>query len=123
GVNKTQARTLPSLSLTFWLLLISTVIFGILSLFNGSMILVTDLALIADLSALALIATVISNFLLVYAIKHIGSTNAAILGAVEPVTAVILGIILFGEALNAPIVIGVLLIFTAVGIVVMRNRK
>ncbi|MEG0252559.1 MAG: DMT family transporter, partial [Muribaculaceae bacterium] len=65
GVNKTQARTLPSLSLTFWLLLISTVIFGILSLFNGSMILVTDLALIADLSALALIATVISNFLLV----------------------------------------------------------
>lgn len=122
GVNKTKARTLPSLTLTFWLLFISAIFFGLISLATDSFVIVTDVTVWANLVALALIATVLSNFLLVYAIKRIGSTYAAILGAVEPVTAVTVGIVLFDEALNLPIVIGILFIFTAVGIVVMRNR-
>jgi hypothetical protein len=123
GVNKTRARHLSSLTLTFWLLLISTVIFGILSLVSGELVFVTDIGLWANLSSLALIATVLSNFLLVYSIKNIGSTYAAILGAIEPVTAVLIGILLFNEVLNIPILTGIALIFTAVGIVIMRNNK
>lgn len=123
GVNKTRARHLSSLTLTFWLLLISTAIFGALSLISGEFIVVTDIELLANLSSLALIATVLSNFLLVYSIKNIGSTYAAILGAVEPVTAVFIGVLLFNEILNIPIIFGIALIFTAVGIVIMRNHK
>lgn len=123
GVNKTRARHLSSLTLTFWLLIISTVIFGIVSLICKELIFVTDIGLLANLTSLALIATVLSNFLLVYSIKNIGSTYAAILGAVEPVTAVLIGILLFNEVLNIPILTGIALIFTAVGIVIMRNSK
>lgn len=123
GVNKSCARHLSSLVLTFWLLLLSTAIFGIFSLVAGELIYVTNIGLLANLSGLALIATVLSNFLLVYSIKNVGSTHAAILGAVEPVTAVIIGIVMFNEVLNTPIILGIALIFTAVGIVIMRNNK
>ncbi len=123
GVNKTKCRHLSSLNLTFWLILFSTLFFGSIALFNGELVLINDLPTIANFVGLALIATVLSNFLLVYAIKKIGSTYAAIFGAVEPLTAVILCIIIFGETINTAIVFGILFILVAVTIVVLRNKK
>jgi drug/metabolite transporter (DMT)-like permease len=121
GVNKTSTRTLPSAVFTFWLLLLSAVAFLIISLAEGEMVLVTSGPLLGQFFGLAFIATVLSNFLLVYSIHHVGSTYASILGAVEPSTAVVLCIILFGESLNIAIAAGIVLIFSAVGIVVTRN--
>lgn len=120
-VNKTEAHKLSSLLLTFWLLLISAVIFGILALADGELVLVTDAPTIVNFIGLAVVATVLANFLLVYSIKHIGSTLAGILGAVEPATAVIGCIIVFGESLTLPIAFGIVMIFVSVGIVIMRN--
>ena len=51
-----------------------------------------------NLILLALIPTVVSNLALVRAVKSIGSTLTSVLGAMEPVTAVCVGIFLFGEA-------------------------
>ncbi|MBS7374442.1 MAG: EamA family transporter, partial [Muribaculaceae bacterium] len=59
---------------------------------------------------------------LVFSARYVGSTLAAILGAVEPTTAVLMCILLFGETLNAWIVTGIVLVFTAVIIVVKRSR-
>ena len=68
---------------------------------------------------LALIPTIISLETLTIAIKLIGPTKTAILGALEPLTAIIIGVTLFGEQLTwricsgfSLIVIGVLLIIT-----------
>ena len=53
------------------------------------------------------------------AIGYIGSTPTAILGAMEPVTAVIIGVTVFGEQLTFRNVVGLLLIVTAVTLVIV----
>lgn len=53
-----------------------------------------------NLILLALIPTVVSNLALVRAVKSIGSTLTSVLGAMEPVTAVCVGIFLFGGSLH-----------------------
>ena len=48
---------------------------------------------------LALPATAISNITLVQAIKYAGPTLTSILGAMEPLTAVVIGVFVFKELL------------------------
>ena len=122
AINKSNAHKLSSMRLSFWMLSLSAIIFLVLSVAIGTFEFVTDLYLLGNLVGLALIATVLSNIFQVYSIKYIGSTQAAIIGAVEPATGVVLCIILFGEVLNLPIILGIVLIFTSVMIVVTRNK-
>ena len=122
GVNKTGAHRLSSLALTFWLILFSTIFFGTISYLNGSLRLLTEPTMVANFTGLAFISTVISNFLLVYSIKNVGSTLAAILGALEPLTSVLACILVFNEPFTLPIAAGIALIITAVIIVILRNR-
>ena len=51
---------------------------------------------------------------LVYAIKSIGSTPTSILGALEPVMAVAVSVVLFHEILTSSLMIGIALILTGV---------
>lgn len=122
AINKSNARNLSSMNLTFWMLFLSACIFAVVSTVTGTFKVVTEPNLVFNLIGLALVATVLSNVFQVYSIKYIGSTQAAILGAVEPATGVVLCVILFDEVLNAPIIAGIALIFTAVMIVVTRNK-
>lgn len=72
--------------------------------------------------ALALFPTVISISALAKAVKYIGSTATAILGALEPVTAVFLGVIAFHERPDAWAITGMLIIMVAVTILVSGNK-
>lgn len=54
-------------------------------------------------------------------IKAIGSTYAAIIGALEPVTALMIGVFVFGESFTVRIALGALLIVFAVILVVSQN--
>jgi drug/metabolite transporter (DMT)-like permease len=56
------------------------------------------------------------------AIQCIGSTPTAILGALEPVTAVFFGAVIFGEILTTQIVIGLILVITSVTFVVAGDN-
>lgn len=122
GVNKTGCHKLPSLTLTFWLLLFSTIFFFTIAMFDNSMVAVPNMEMWMNFVALAFISTVLSNFLLVYSIKNVGSTYAAILGAVEPVTAVLSCSFIFNEKLTFPIILGIMLIFVGVSIIIMRQK-
>ena len=70
----------------------------------------------------ALFPTAFSLILTAMAIQRIGPTETAILGALEPTTAVIIGITVFGETLSANSVTGILLIIIAVTTVVAKNK-
>lgn len=122
AINKSNAHKLSSMRLSFWMLSLSACIFLMVSVVSGTFEIITDVYLLANLIGLALVATVLSNVFQVYSIKFIGSTQAAILGAVEPATGVVMCVILFDETLNAPILAGIALIFTAVMIVITRNK-
>lgn len=71
---------------------------------------------------LALLPTVLSLLLMTIAISKIGSTPAAIMGALEPVTAVTIGVCLFGEAMTMRLAIGILFILGGVILVVTGDR-
>lgn len=71
---------------------------------------------------LAIFPTIISLETVNLAIKFIGSTKTAILGALEPLTATILGILLFGESLSISKVLGMLLVFGGVFIIVNSKK-
>ena len=73
-----------------------------------------------NLILLALIPTVVSNLALVRAVKSIGSTLTSVLGAMEPVTAVCVGIFLFGEAFTS-IGVGIALIIVAVMVIILKR--
>ena len=72
---------------------------------------------------LALFPTIISIETITIAIKLIGSTKTAILGALEPLTAIFFGVLLFHEQLTVRIVCGVLLILLGVFLIVTRKKS
>ncbi len=67
----------------------------------------------------ALVTAVISNLALVLAVQRIGSTLAAVLGATEPLTAVLVGIIVFDEASTLTVWCGVALVCLSVALVML----
>lgn len=71
----------------------------------------------------AIPATAVSNMALVQAIKSIGPTLTSIFGAMEPLTAVVIGVWVFAELFTAKGAAGILLIVAAVSVVVLRSRK
>ncbi len=73
---------------------------------------------------LALFPTIISLETINIAIKLIGSTKTAILGALEPITAIVLGVLIFHEKLGVRSIFGILLILTGVTLVIFaKNNK
>ena len=58
---------------------------------------------------------------LVKAVRYIGPTLTSLFGALEPLTAVVLGIIVFRESFTMQSAVGILLILLAVSAVVFRS--
>ena len=72
--------------------------------------------------ALAFFPTILSLLLMTVSIRIIGATKTAILGALEPVTAVAVGILVFGEQLTLRLALGILVILAAVTVVVSGKQ-
>lgn len=69
---------------------------------------------------LAVVPSIFALTLLSYAAKHIGSTPTSIMGALEPLTAVLIGIFVFNEQFSLRLAIGILLILAAVTIIILK---
>ena len=65
----------------------------------------------------------VSNFTGVKAIRRIGPTLTSILGALQPLTAVILGVIFLDEHLGIKTISGITLIVVAVIMIVLKQKK
>ena len=70
---------------------------------------------------LGFVPTVLSLIFMVKAVKIIGSTPTAILGALEPVTAVTIGVTVFGETLTTRLVAGIILILGSVVLIAVKK--
>ncbi len=118
GVNRPGLKETATLKVTFYVLLFGVLLFVVRLWMDGSVCLPTRWWLWGNLLALAVFPTAISFLCTTSAIQRIGSTPTAILGALEPVTAIFFGITLFGERLTARDCIGITLILVAVTVVV-----
>ena len=72
---------------------------------------------------LALFPTIISLETITISIKLIGSTTTAILGALEPLTAIFFGIIFFHEQMTVRIASGFILILIGVFQIILNKKK
>lgn len=117
-INKTVLKEVPSTKVTFYVILLGFFIFMALVFWGDGLQTPSKWYLWLDLLAFALFPTVISMLCATKAIVYIGSTATAILGALEPVTALLFGVAVFGETLTGRDVAGILLIIISVTFVV-----
>lgn len=122
AINKTVLKDVPSVKVTFYVILLGFFIFGALVLMGGELQTPTKWYLWLDIFAFALLPTVLSMYCATKAIVYIGSTATAILGALEPLTAVFFGITIFGETLGGRDIAGLVLIIVSVTFVVAGGR-
>lgn len=123
-MKRTKADKIEVVKFTTWIMLMSAVYFIICGLiFNGKITIVTDFKQWMSILGLGLWATMVSNFTGVKAVRRIGPTLTSILGALQPLTAVILGILFLDEHLSGRTVAGIILIMVAVMIIVQHQSK
>lgn len=120
-INKGAIKGMPSAKATFYVLVM------------GSLLLIAGVSIHGHLSVphgyhwllslgSAIFPTTLSLALTGVAIQHIGSTETAILGAMEPITAVFVGVTVFSESISPRSACGILLIILAVTLVVAKDK-
>lgn len=122
-MKKLKADKIEVVKFTTWVMLLSAIYFIICAFaIDGKLTLVTDGKSWLYILGLGLWSTMISNFTGVKAVRRIGPTLTSILGALQPVTAVILGVVFLHEHLYLKSLIGIILILAAVTVVVMHQN-
>lgn len=118
GINQTSLKNVATLKVTFYVLLFGLSLFVARLLYSGVLNTPDQWYLWTNLLALAVFPTAISFLCTTGAIQYIGSTPTAILGALEPVTAIFFGIAVFGESLTVRESFGLVMIIVAVTFVI-----
>ena len=113
-VNKSSVRTLNRTTLTFYSFIISAAYYGTKLIVGKGSFAIPSFQTGINIAIFAFVTTVISSVALVYAIKYIGSTPTSILGAFEPVVAVAISVMMFGEHFSLNLALGVLMIIIGV---------
>lgn len=121
GVMRSRASRVDSIVLTFYVLAFGALLFFLYAMATSGIEAVHSVASWRDLIMLALVCTVLSDYTLILAIKRIGSTRTSILGSMEPLTAVVVGVVYFGERIDTTSVIGLLLVICAVVVVIVQS--
>lgn len=121
-VNKTKIKA-SGVKVSFYSMVFASLFFLVKTLILGNSVVIPSLEIGTHLTLFSLITTALSVVSLVYAIKYIGSTPTAIMGAVEPVVAVMISVGLFDETLTFSLIAGVIIIISGVLIDVVFNKK
>ena len=111
--------------LTFYALAVGAVVFM-------SKILISDTTITAgittavdwlNLVGLALLPTIVSTATLAIATRNVGATKASVLGVFEPVTAILVGTLMFDEPLTTNIVVGIAISVLAVTFMISVTKR
>lgn len=119
GVKSIKAiKSMNSAKLSFYVMLFGLLVYVVNLKFCTNLQGLTTITAWLFVIGLAIFPTIISLETIGFAIKLIGSTNTAILGALEPLTAIFFGILFFNESLTLRISIGVILILFGVFLII-----
>lgn len=125
-MKQVKADKIEVVKFTTWVMMLSAVYF-IIGAFvcNGKLTVMTDAGSWLNILGLGLWSTMVSNITGVKGNRRIGPTMTSILGALQPLTAVILGVLFLNEHLYMRSLIGCTIILVAVTIIVLhqKNRK
>ncbi len=118
-----QYLKLSALKVTFYSMLFCTITILIHSFFDSSLNIMPliNFNMWFYTLFLALVPTIISLLFLIKAIQIVGSTSTSILGALEPLTAVLIGVYVFNEKITFWLVIGIVFILFGVLLIVLKD--
>lgn len=125
-VNRSKRiRDVSEHTLTLYALLTGTLLFALMRTMQGGNLLegVNAPADWGHLLGLAVVPTMLSMLTLALSSRYIGPTKTSILGVFEPLTAILIGTILFGESLTLKMVAGILVCVAAVVFMILRPRQ
>ena len=124
---KTAVKSMDGLKVTFWLMLNCTLIFALnimvrdgISGFQA----VPNAHCWINLMLVSLLPTLVSNLTLIQAIRRIGATATSVMGSLEPLTAVIIGLLVFHEHCTPMQALGICVVIGAVAMLIfVKGRK
>lgn len=119
-INKGHITTMPPIKTTFYALLTGTILLATILLIQGHINIPQATYWGCSIGS-ALFSTALSLSLTTVAIQRIGSTHTAILGAMEPLTALLIGVTLFHEQLTLRAIIGIIIILAAVTLAIAKK--
>ncbi len=121
-VNKSKVQA-SGFKLSFYSMLFTSGFFMAKAILGNESFIIPSVSIFINFLIFAFLTTVISSLCLVYAIKDIGSTPAAILGALEPVVAVLISVLMFHEKFTFNLFLGIILILIGVILNVIAESK
>lgn len=122
GIHAAGVRCLSGPALTFYVLFFGAVMTLAYALATDTFQWLRTWEDLALATLLAVITAVLSNFTLILAVRRIGSTLTSVLGVMEPLTAVVVGILVFHEPFTPALTGGVLLISASVMLVMLGRQ-
>lgn len=122
-INRSKRiRNVSEHTLTFYSLVTGAVLFAVIRTVQGGGML-TGIDTLSDwgnLIGLAIIPTMVSMLTIAISSRYIGPTKTAVLGVFEPLTAILIGTLLFGEALTTKMAAGIALCVAAVIFMIVK---
>lgn len=116
-VPRLKVKSIPSLKLTFYIFFTGMILLAVYGwCLNGKVEAISDSSCWINLILLGLVPTALSNICVTASLKLIDSTIVAILGAFEPLTAMVVGIALWGDPYSIISMTGAALILFAVAL-------
>lgn len=114
GIRIAKMYHLTGIVITFYVMFWGMIICLVNAFVTNTFVPIIDFEGFALAFLLALVTAVISNYMVILAIQKIGPTLTSIVGAAEPLTAVIVGILVFNENFTFILAIGGILIISSV---------
>ena len=121
-VSKSGINQEHPVKVSFYVMTTTGILFSIIALSTGGINTIPGPSGWVNTILLCIVSTVLSNILLVVALKNAGATTNSILGSLEPLTAVSIGVVFLSETLTISSLIGVGLIIIAVLLIALSGR-
>ena len=124
-VNRSQRiKHISEHMLTFYGLVVGTIAFLAYLLIDGTPVLqgIDTTPDVLNLIGLAIFPTMIAMLTIALSTRLIGPTKTSVLGAFEPVTAILVGTLVFGEPLTVNILAGIVICIAAVLFMILSEK-
>lgn len=123
-----RSRVIAGISdtlLTFYVLVVGAFVFFGIAAYSGIPLTahLTGVTAVLNLTGLAVLPTIVSTATLAVATRNIGATKASVLGVFEPITAILVGTIAFGEAMTPGIIAGISISVIAVTFMIYATKR
>lgn len=125
SINHSRAKDMPNMKAIFYVFLLAFVINVIkLLIMDGPHIdKIPDTRTLFLLLGLGVIPTMVGDLILIYAVRIVGSTTIALLSCMEPITAYIVGVLVFKEAFHPIQIVGLVVIICSISVVILTRGK